>query len=65
MFTQSTRNPNILRRTWYLSNDQVLCARWTVEKTAPSIENVRRFEGSESNRSVTEACETQIMAECG
>jgi hypothetical protein len=63
MFILNARSPNILRRTWYLSNDRVLCARWTVEKTAPSIDDVLsvRIEG---HQAATKACETQTGAKC-
>jgi len=64
MFTLNARNSNILRRTWYLSNDHVLCARWTIEETAPSIEGVLLSVCTESNQPVTKACETQTMAKC-
>jgi hypothetical protein len=63
MFTLNARNSTILYRAWYLSNDQVLCARWTVEKSASSVDN-RLSVHPESNRPVTKECETQTMAEC-
>ena len=50
MFTLDTRNPNILRRTWYLSSDHTLCSRWTVEKIASSIEDVRLCDRIQGNQ---------------
>jgi hypothetical protein len=56
--------PNILCRTWYLSNDRVLCARWTVEKNAPSIDDVLLSVRIEGHQAATKACETQAGAKC-
>jgi hypothetical protein len=64
MFTLNARNSNILRRTWYLSNDHVLCARWALEGTAPFTEGVDLPVRAGGNRPITMACETQPMAKC-
>jgi hypothetical protein len=64
MFTQNTRNSNILHRTWYLSNDHVLCARWSIEEEISSLEYCRLSARAGSNQPVTKACETHTMAEC-
>jgi len=65
MFILNTHNLAILRCNWYLGNDRVLCARWMVEKTAPSTEEVIVSVYSECDQTVTKVYETQTVVECG